>query len=446
MKKILKYIIVFIVTVLILFLSLVASSSIPRKAIEKNINKSVDFYKNVSGINAVKNGRIDTYIHYYADTRKMNIINSMDSKDPIKATLWSKYYLLTHMDSNIDFIYAVKDNKAPNSNYLRYWNGCMLFLRPLLIFFDIVIIYSINKILLLILLIILLIMLFKRSKKLAIIFLLSLILTSSWYVGYCIEYSVMFYVMFITSILALKIDKKSNDMKKSNEKLCMLFFITGIVTTFFDFLTTEILTIFVPLLFILIIRKEENRLEGLKSTLIFILKSCILWFIGYSLMWLTKWVLSSLILGEDISIYVKKNLMLRVNSLQGLSSKKELYLGAIRRNIFTIPFMYYIKENITNWKTLYFITVFILILLVFTNWKELKNKKYLLPLLFIGITPYLRYLAIANHSYRHIMFTFRDQIITLIVIIYIIVDCFNYKLLFKKVDISTPLKSKKVKK
>ena len=438
MKKVLKYIIVFIVTVSILFFSLVLTSKIPRKAIEKNIKESIEFYKRHPGIYRINLKRFDTYIHYYADTRKLNVLYNIDDKNAIKSVLWSKYYQKLYMDTNRDFIEMVEHDLEPNTNYLRYWNGCLVFLRPLLTIFTMDNIYLLNKIILGILALILLIMLFLRSKKLAIIYLLSLIITTSWYASYCIEYSVMFYVMFITSIIALIIDKKNSNkpQKEIDSKLFILFFITGIVATFFDFLTTEILTIFIPLLFIIIIRKEENRLGNLKSIIIFCLKACILWFIGYGLMWVTKWVLASLILNINAFDYVKTNLTLRFNGLQGLPSKKELYTNVIPRNLFSIPLLFYIKEYFYKWEVKYALFVFVLLIILFINWKDLKNKKYLIILFIIGLMPYIRYLILANHSYRHLMFTFRDQIITLVVFMYIIVDCFNKKLLSKKISIN----------
>ena len=436
MKIILNYITIFILTILILFIALVVSTKIPRSAIEDNLKESVEFYKKRAGIYRIKNKHIYSYIHYFADTRKLNIIYCADSEKPIESVLWAKYYQEIKMDSNKDFIELVENPKEPNTQYLRYWNGCMLFLRPLLTIFNMEQIYLINKIILSILALMLIVMLFKKSKKLAFIFLLSLILVSSWYVTFCIEYSVTFYVMFISSIITLQIENNKCNKSQENidEKLSKLFLITGIFTTFFDFLTTELLTVFVPILFILVIRKEENRLYSLRYIIKFIIKLCILWFIGYAGMWLAKWILASFILNINAFEYVKENAMLRINGLQGLSNYEELYNYVIQKNLFAVPLMYIIKANFYKIDVKFTISIIIILLLLFINWKELKNKKILLIFVFIGFMPYLRYLVLANHSYRHAMFTFRDQIISIMVILYIIIDCFNYKLLFKKIN------------
>ena len=234
MKKVLNYIIIFILTLFILFFALVVSSMIPRSAIEPKIIESVEFYKKRAGLHEIEKDHIYSYIHYYADTRKLNILYSTDSENPTESILWSKYYQEIKADTNSNFINAVEKNKEPNEQYLRYWNGCLLVLRPLLTIFNMEQIYLINIILLSILALVLIYMLFKKSKKLAFIFLFALILVASWYVPMCIEYSVTFYIMLITSIIAIKIDKNKKNKSKEevDGKLFKLFFITGMVTTF----------------------------------------------------------------------------------------------------------------------------------------------------------------------------------------------------------------------
>ena len=447
MKKILNYAIIFITTLLILFSALAVSSKIPKAAIEENIKESVEFYRKRAGIYRIKNKHIYSYIHYYADTRKLNIIYCLDSNKPIESMLWSNYYQVTKKDVNKDFIDLVKESKEPNTQYLRYWNGCMLFLRPLLVIFNMEQIYLLNIALMSILAIILIIQLFKKSKKIAFIFIFSILLVSIWYVPLCIEYSVTFYIMIITLMIAIKIDDLNNDKpeKEREDKLLKLFLITGIVTTFFDFLTTEILTILVPLMFILMIRKEEKRSKSIKETGIFLLKACFLWLVGYCGMWLAKWILASIILNINAFEYVKDNFFLRINGLQGLNSHEELYGNVLKRNIFTIPLMEIISIYFFKVETKISLFLIILWILTFINWKELKNKKYLLYIIAIGFMPYVRYLILANHSYRHVMFTFRDQIITIMCLSYTLIESFNYELMSKKVERPKLLKKKNLK-
>ena len=71
---------------------------------------------------------------------------------------------------------------------------------------------------------------------------------------------------------------------------------------------------------------------------------------------------------------------------------------------------------------------------IFIDWKNIKKKWFAGVLMLIAITPYVRYLVLANHSYRHSMFTFRTQIITVIAVIGAILETLNYRLLFKEIN------------
>lgn len=425
LKNILKYIIIYIITVSILFGILTLSSNIPKNLIQKNIEESVTFFKENAGVEEKLKRREYTTVHYYADSILLNIIYCIDSQKPIESTMWAKYYKEVNADINNDFVEVVEENKEPNEQYLRYWHGSMLILRPLLTILNIEQIYLLNKIVMYALAMVLLILIFRKSKKLAIIFLISMIMIAFPIVPYCLEYSWTFYIMLITSIIAVLIENKGN------KNLYTLFFVAGILTCFFDFLTTEIITVLVPALLVLIIRKEENKLTNFKEGFIFVTISCTLWGIGYVAMWLTKWVLASIILNVNSIEYVKENAMLRINGLQGLNSKKEMYIGALYKNWHNLYPINIVKskKDLLKYALAFFGALVLLI-----DWKNIKKKWFALLLLLVALSPYLRYLVLANHSYRHSFFTFREQIISCIAIITAILEMLNYKILFKKIE------------
>ena len=424
LKKILKYIIIYITTVSILFSLLSLSSKIPKSSILKNIEESVTFFKENAGIDEKLKRREYTTIHYYADSVLLNIIYCIDSHNPIESTMWAKYYKEVNADINNDFINVVEEDKEPNEQYLRYWHGSMLILRTLFTILNIEQIYLLNKIVMYGLAMVLFILIFRKSKKIAIIFLISMTMVALPIVPYCLEYSWTFYIMIITSIIALLIESKGN------KNLYKLFFISGILTCFLDFLTAEIITVLVPVLLVLMIRKEDNRVANFKEGFIFVVASCTLWGISYIAMWLTKWILASIILNINAFEYVKENAMLRINGLQGLDSKKEMYIGALYKNWHNLYPINIIKSQKNLVK---YIVVFFAILIVSIDWKNIKKKWFVGLLVLIAMAPYLRYLVLANHSYRHAFFTFREQIISCIAIIGAILEILNYKILFKEI-------------
>lgn len=426
LKPILKYILIFITTVFILFSALTLTAKIPKSAIEENLKESVEFFKQNSGVEELLKRRNYTFIHYYADSIILNIIYCIDSTKPVQSSMWANYYEEIKADINNDYITVVEEQKKTNQQYLRYWHGSMAILRPLLTILNIEQIYLLNKIVMYLLAIILFILLFKKSKKLAIIYLLAMIMIAFPIVPFCLEYSWTFYIMLITSIIAIQIEKRGD------KGLFVLFFITGILTCFFDFLTTEIITILVPVLLVLFIRKEENRITSFKEASKFLLKSCVLWGIAYITMWFSKWILASIILNINAIDYVKDEAMFRINGVQGIRSKKEMYLGALFKNWHALYPINIIKRELDLWKM---VAIFLVAIVASLDWKNIKNKWFSMLMLIVGLIPYIRYLVLANHSYRHSFFTFRSQIITIIAIAFIIIDCLNYKLLFKKINI-----------
>ena len=157
---------------------------------------------------------------------------------------------------------------------------------------------------------------------------IGLIMTASWVVPQSFCYAMMYFIMLITSIIAVIIEHKN----LGNNKLYILFFITGILTCFFDVLTTEILTILVPVLIVLAMRIKNKKIESFKEQFLFLLKSGVLWFIAYTCMWFVKWILASIVLNINAFDYVKKEAMTRINGSISVWTTEEVMLKALKNN------------------------------------------------------------------------------------------------------------------
>ena len=425
-KKVIHYIGIFILVLTLLLISLLATMKIPKKAIETNLKKSTEYFSNKSTIEMLQLRREYTYLHLWSESALLNIINCVDTDNVLESVMLDRYYQSEIDNPNIDFIDVVQNNKEPNTQYLRYWHGSMTLLRPCLIFFSIQEIFNINYVIINILFFTLLIILLKKNKKLALLYVISMIMIVFPMVAISLLYSWTFYIMIITSIIAIFIEKKGN------EALFKLFFITGIVTCFFDFLTTEIITLYVPILFVLFLRKQENKNFDFKESFKFVLKASLIWGLAYASMFLAKWLLASLVLKTNAFQYVSDNLKLRINGTENIITLKELYSNVIPLNFWTL----YPIGNIKGTKRqirLFFGIILVLVLLI--DWKNINKKKYSILMLLIATIPYARYLVLANHSYKHFFFTFREQIITIIAIGLFIIENFNYNLWCKKIRI-----------
>lgn len=342
----------------------------------------------------------------------------IDESHPLASVLEAKYYS-EHKDDEIfgiscyyNFEELVEYELEPNTQYIRYWHGSIGIMRILLMFMNLEQIYIFNAIMLSILSIILIVLLCKK-KAIALVmsFIVGMVMVVSIVVPFCLEYTWTFYIMLITSILAII----WNDKK---EKLNLLFFITGMIICFLDFLSTEIITIAVPLLIVLVLRAKDKKITNGKEAVLLIFKSVFLWGVAYVSMWFAKWIIASFVLQINAFNYVKWQAQRRINGKISGIKKNELWWYAISRNINTLYPLNILARH-KKLKTV-FITIATLEVIVVRK-KNFKKLWLSGAILLIGLLPYARYILLSNHSYTHYFFTFRSQIVTIMAIVLAII-------------------------
>lgn len=416
-KKISKYSVILLTSIIMLSsLMLLTIATIPREKVEKNIIESIPEIKSETEFKRIKPTRYNTYLHVYADEMILNMIYCMDTNKPVKSMFEAKYYQNKIEEPSLEE--AIENKSNGNMEYIRYWHGSMTIIRILLMFFNIKQIYNIFAIILAILLITVIIMLIKKKQYILIFAtIVGLIATSSIYVPFCLEYVWTYLVMLITAILAIKLENKRN------KYINILMFETGIITCFFDFLSTETITFLIPIIYFFTIRYKEKRIVNIKTEAKQIVKWISLWLAGYSLMWGAKWLLASIILNINALDYVVDKAIFRING--SYFGKKENMLTiiseALKKNFLTIYPFFFVKEPLVWW--IIGISIVIIISVLAKRDKEEWKKAGIV--LALGVIPYIRYIVLASHSRSHYIFTFRAQlatIISVIIAIYIIID------------------------
>ena len=406
-KCIFKYLgIISIITLILIILMIIILKAVPRKTITANIEGSVEYLKGKGEIKLLVDKNMKSALHVYADEILLNIIYCMDGSKPLDSILLSKYYSEKNFPS---LKKALQNESYGNQQYLRYWHGSTLIIRPLLIFFNIKQIYYIGAIILALLFTILVYKLFKAKMYIEILALvLANVITSSQFVPFCLEYFWTYMIMYIVSIIGFEFACKKDYSKKIN----ILMFITGIMTCYFDFLTTETLTFSVPILLIFMKRNKNKEIENIWKEIKPILLWIILWLIGYASMWAMKWALSSIILNINALDYVVDNLLIRIKDKRLPLEFIDVVKLSLKTNInLIIPFKLF-ENNVTK-ASLICICIFI-IAFHKRNKKELAKAFVVVAL---GVIPYARYIALAQHSFNHYFFTFRSQFITIMCII-----------------------------
>ncbi|MBQ3517145.1 MAG: hypothetical protein IJA29_07960, partial [Lachnospiraceae bacterium] len=299
-KTLLFYPVIFICVALLCFLFLLAAALVPQEAVRENAVKSAEyFYENALFENAV--GNLENFkTDNYADCISTGIAWHLGEGDRIPAVISADYNRRPDENVNVSFYREMQGEEIATENYSRYWHGSAGVIRLLLVFADIETIrYVIATVGVLLNMAFVITLMRRKQFALGVTYSIAFLLCNGFFALICMEYAFIFLLVPLASMFLLM---NKNMVKESNVQAT--FLVIGILTAFFDFLTTETLTFTVPfVIYFIVVRGQirQNAQEKLqrRSDWMFLLKSGIAWCGGYAVMFLTKWGLSALVLGRD---------------------------------------------------------------------------------------------------------------------------------------------------
>ena len=407
MKNILKCIGAFFITIAALWVLLVLTSLIPNGKIRTNMFGSAEQYNGADPFyqSAGRNSVTDNY----ADVILLNVLWNIKSDDAFVSSLDTKYYDgddgVTDRGENYGLFSAVFEDTPPNTDYSRYWHGSVIFIRPLMLLGDVRVVKLAGIIFALLFLIIDCIMLIKRGQKFgAAALVISFLAVQMYNIRLSLEYmpTVLICLGMLPFFVCLE--------KRGDVPLSVLSVICGTMTAFFDFLTTETLTILIPLIIIMMGRKNEGRFEGFKRELVTSAKCGVSWACAYLCTFLVKWTAASIVTGENKFIAAIFSAEVRVNGeAEELSPVMQMIFAPLA-NI-SAMFGGYERVSPANIIAGLFITVTLSagIFFIFRRGEKGSGKGFARLMLVLGLVPYLRYIVLNNHSYLHEFFTYRAQ-------------------------------------
>lgn len=420
MKKIIKYGIVFLILIFIFNFLLFIGSLFPSKIIAQNVKESSetlsdegDVYQFFEYLDIVNNNFTDALmineaysidnthpIHSYMTVRKnynkeMTKNSIQDISEELTSINFDDYDPVGELE---EFLNGDIDTSV---NYARYWHGYLPILRTLLIFFNIT---EIRRILLIIF-IILFIYLIKLIKEkigtiTAIIFAIALIMQGYFFVSYSLESTPIFIVMMTSSIILLKrIDKLKS--------LYLYIFIIACITNFVDYLTVPLITLAIPLLLYILYKQKNNKEIDYKEYILIIIKSSIIWLIGYSITWLSKWIIYDVIYKEGL---IKSAIHQVIYRTKNSNSNTDVTIQDVLVTLIGKNLRYAIEA----------LNVEILVIFVMIKRYKIKLKpaseyiKENIPIIIISAMPLVWYIVLTNHTVLHLRFTYRHMLIFLI--------------------------------
>lgn len=417
MKLTKKLLITYIILLILFTTSIIAAFAIPTSFIRKNVIESATQIKE-EGLWFKPFGFFLFQIDNMTDCLMMNICVSADENNKIKAAMMAEFAqplnggIMYHEMANTTLMAAEKGRQfiKEHNEYSRYWHGYQIILRPLLCIFNYKQIRIINYIALFSLFSFVLILLYRNAGKAASLsFLATMVVTNAFIIPLALQFSTCFYIAFLSMIALLS----KPDIIKDKSKSAVTFFIIGAITSFMDFLTTPILTLGLPLAAAMM---ADNK--GKNASTRNITANSMAWFGGYASLWASKWIVASIVTGENMVAGALANAQYRMGGTIVFGGKL-MSFG---------QFFSKITES-QQYKTLFVLLVIVAALAtVAAAFLLYRKRAYLKPygwLLIISAMPALWFIVLKNHSIQHIFYTWRDWILTIWCVIIFI--CSTYK-------------------
>ena len=397
------YIAVFAVLLLMLYLLLVSAAAIPNSAIKKNMQKSAAYFATADNYAFSEDGLFRNITDNHADRMWVNIGWNMGHGNPFLSVLDTDYYASPDHSPGASLFLSVTLDEDANTDYTRYWHGTAGLIRVLHLFTDI----NGIKILGMICLVLLLgrvhwALVRAGHWDLGLCLMVSLFLVQFWNLRLSVEYMPCFLICLSLCPVFVKAEKLGSFY------LNLLGILSGTLTAFFDFLTTETVTILIPLILVIAIRSRECRLKSPRSVLKMLLRCGICWALAYLGTFVAKWCAVSLATGENHFLAAMNSVSQRVGGIvtDGYAQKMPGVLTAIGSNLsvlFEGTSRTEYRKVISN-----LMPIAIVIFVVYRLYQVRQQRR---PgtcfILMLGGIVLLRYSVLANHSFMHAFFTYR---------------------------------------
>ena len=412
---------------LLFSLGIVVANCIPTSLMTENLYTSADILQDEGGDYYYLMGKNEAWrVDNYTNAIMLNISGHGDNLGVVGA--FGHYRrALTSDVSQVDTLKDSFGRAAERGygwvDYARYWHGYTIFLKPMLLFLNINEIRSLifcvctaliglNATLLSRL----------RGTDSGIAFVCAFIAIAYPVTCFSLSFSSSVLIALIASAFIIR-----RSCRHAYQPSILMFFIIGALTVYFDFLCNPILTLGIPLATTVFLKatSPEEDLSKISKIALRLFALCLAWLFGYALLWVTKWVLSSFFLQQNVVADGISQLLLRSGAPEDASYDTYSRAASLWRNI---------KLMLSP------ATVLIIIFTSSMAINHIARRQAISPtnltglflLVLVSSLPYLWYLCTSNHSFYHFWFTYRNQAITIL--------CIQFALLalFKRNDSPSP--------
>lgn len=392
---------------------------LPVSGMRQNILKSSEMFEMEGDSYCWAPGVESTHLDNYTDAMMYNEAVFIGTGSLLKDAMNNSY--ISYEGDNSQCLALVRaafeEELSPEAvviDYARYWHGYLVWMKPLLLVCTPSHIRMISVGFQFLLLIFALALLYKKGGfGLLIPFAAGVLTLGPVNTALCMQFASVYIIMLIGTIVIMLPDMNKNDI------YWKVFLGIGIATAYFDFLTYPLVGLAFPMLVMLSMLKTDIRDKFYRM-----IKSAFYWFFGYVGMWSGKWIVSFILTGNN-------TLREGVNAV-----RYRAYGDAMgEANIDSSSAIKVIIKNVgqlLNPPMIMLLLVIVLAIVLFVIIKKDSiefglSKDVVCTTALIGISPFLWYMAIKNHSAIHAYMTHRNLAVTVFAMLFLLMAGFKIK-------------------
>lgn len=307
-----------------------------------------------------------------------------------------------------------KPEDAALDEYPRYWHGYLVPLRFELLFTDYYSILLYNGILIELLVTLLVyVLVHKRETALLPPLVVTLLLASPVTLAMSMQYYAVTFVTLIALIAFVWFKDRLSGFWG------VAFFSLGMIVNYLDFLTFPLLALGPSLLlFLSLLDDRKSWQEQLACALV----ASSLWLVGYGLMWVSKWLLASVILHKNVVVDAAQQMAVRtshetVHGYESLGTGVHItYADVLSENARRIGGTLFNKLLLAAYP------VFFIVWLVGKKGAAQVSGfpvRKVPAILSVALLPFVWSLLMSNHTYTHASFVFRIFLVSVLAALYV---------------------------
>lgn len=373
---------------------------LPTNRIKENILHSVYIYSTENDSYDWATNKAGARLDNFTDALMMNIASYQGSGNAVKDAMNNTYVSYPGKTQTASLFTAGIFGYMDGSvlvDYSRYWHGYLVWLKPAMMVMNKGDIRILNMYLQFFLTAIVLMELYKKQRyKIVIPFSMAILTINPVSTVMCMQYSSIYLITMVAALILIKMNLYNS------EKYWHLFLWIGISTAFFDFLTYPIVGLGINLILLIILGSKDLRRNMLEIVI-----SSFAWGIGYAGMWAGKWIVASILTGENV---IGKAIEMVAYRSFGDSTEEAFVDSSSAFNV-----VLYNLDQALKTPAVWVVAVFLVIILFMILFGKMDikvNKPVIIALAVIAIFPIGWYCIIKNHSAIHSWMTYRNLSIT----------------------------------